>query len=217
MKPFCTGERGDVRLLQSLQPGLLRDDEVNPVWLRAPLAPHFAALRQGQRVNLSKVREAIDATAKRCDQLLMEGAGGVLVPLTRTATVADFIADLGVETLVVAPNRIGVINQVGLTVEALRKRGVAVRKVVLMDPAILDPSCGGNAGYVRKTLAGIEVFRICHLGENASQKGGVERAAKKLKKVLAGICGPDIVCPRSLERFAKAGRPSADKKTKKSR
>jgi dethiobiotin synthetase len=217
MKPFCTGPRWDVRLLQSLQPGILGDDEVNPVWLQAPLAPHFAALRQGRRVNLRKVREAVGAASRRCEVLLVEGAGGVLVPLTARETVADFMAQLAVECVVVAPNRIGVINQVGLTVEALRKRGVGVRSVVLMDPARLDPSSSGNVGCVRKTLAGIDVFRIPHLGANASKKGGVERGAKKMKKVLARLWGVDIVCPRSLERFAKAGRPSADKKTKKSR
>lgn len=216
MKPFCTGERGDVDLLQSLQPGVLSDNEVNPVWFKAPLAPRFAALRQGRDIHLSAVRKQVRALAGRCEVLLVEGAGGVLVPLTRDENVAGFIAGLQAETLIVATNRIGVVNQVGLTVEALRRRGVRVRQCILMDPAVLDPSSAGNVRYVRETLASIDVFRIPHLGPRASEKGAVERGAKKVKKVLAALCGPVIVVPL-LGRNAKASRPSADKKTKKSR
>lgn len=216
MKPFCTGERGDVRLLQSLQPGEMHDDEMNPVWLRDPLAPRFAAARQGRTVNLDAVKTRIWAQAKRCEVLLVEGAGGVLVPVTRDAVIADVIAALGAEALVVARNQIGVINQVALTIEALRRRGVKAGKVVLMDPQELDPSSAGNAGYVHKTIAGIDVFRIPHLGPRASETGVVQQGAKKVKKVLATICGPVIVVPL-LGRNAKASRPSADKKTKKSR
>lgn len=209
MKPFCTGERSDVRLLQALQPGELGDDEVNPVWLRAPLAPRFAARREGRRLDLGSVRQRVGVLAARCEVLLVEGAGGVLVPLARDRCLADFMAELDGEALVVARNRIGVINQVSLTLEALRRRGVRVGRVVLMDPPRLDPSSSGNVRYLRETLAGIDVFRLPHLGARASQKGGVERGAKKLKKTLAQICAPGNVSPRSLERLAQASRPNA--------
>jgi dethiobiotin synthetase len=216
MKPFCTGPRSDVHLLQSLQAGELRDDEANPVWLRTPLAPRFAAEREGRSVDLSAVRRQIQALARRCECLIVEGAGGALVPVSPTKTLADFMAGLPVETVITATNRLGVINQVSMTVEVLRARGIAVRRIILMGPQRPDSSTPNNATNLAKTLASIDVFEIPFLRGEVGNRSGIQAAQKKLKKVLARIWGVDIVCPRSLERFAKANRPSAEK-TKKSR
>src|ERR1700722_15876817 len=81
MKPFCSGGRADVRLLQSLQPGELSDAEMNPFYFKQPIAPLAASLGKRKKIPLNLVVEKIRAVARKCDVLLVEGSGGLLVPL----------------------------------------------------------------------------------------------------------------------------------------
>ena len=77
MKPFCTGDRGDVELLQSLQPGILTDTEANPYFFEPPVAPFVASQQIGQKIELSEVIEKISCVRNKCDVLLVEGATGI--------------------------------------------------------------------------------------------------------------------------------------------
>src|SRR5579859_4085747 len=93
MKPFCSGGRGDIHLLQSLQPGELSDDEANPFYFPQPLAPLVAA-KKNHQIRLSDVLARIQKITRKCERLLIEGSGGLLVPLGENFTVADLIAAL---------------------------------------------------------------------------------------------------------------------------
>ena len=73
MKPFCTGDRGDVELLQKLQPGKLLDTQVNPYFFPEPLAPCVAAKHAGQIIKLDDVMRRISEVQSKCDLLLIEG------------------------------------------------------------------------------------------------------------------------------------------------
>ena len=72
VKPFTAGGKGDVRLLQSLQPGELTDAEMNPHAYAAPFAPWVAA--RGRGVTLDGIATSLRALRRRCDLLLVEGA-----------------------------------------------------------------------------------------------------------------------------------------------
>jgi len=205
MKPFCSGDRADVELLQSLQRGELSDEEVNPAWLKAPLAPQIAARLEGRRVDLKGILKQVRAVAKRCDVLLVEGVGGALVPLSASATVADFAAALKCQVLVVGCNRLGAINHVRLTLEALRRRKIFCRKLILMDVEQKDLASATNGPHLRATLENIEVFSLPFLGQKASECGRVTHFAKKYQKVLARIWGPANFTARSLERPRESG------------
>ena len=93
---------------------------------RKPLSPHLAAGIEGQRIDI----ERFDLSGKPAS-LIIEGAGGVMVPLNEDFMVIDLIKKLGVPALVVAPNRLGVINHTLLTIQALRGAGIDILGVIL--------------------------------------------------------------------------------------
>ncbi|MFQ3581416.1 MAG: dethiobiotin synthase [Chloracidobacterium sp.] len=106
--------------------------------LREPLAPAVAAERAGVDLDISTCLELIRTAQTETDILLVEGAGGLLVPFTGTArngyqTVADVIETLGVPVLVVARARLGTLNHVLLTWEELRRRNLVCAGVILND------------------------------------------------------------------------------------
>src|SRR5260370_16588629 len=125
IKPFCSGSRADVRLLQSFQPGELTDDETNPFYFRDPVAPLVALRKSRRKIALKEVLRRIENVKNNCDTLLIEGSGGLLVPLAETFTVADLVAQLNAQNtsfrvIVVARNRLGTINHTILTVRHLQ-------------------------------------------------------------------------------------------------
>ena len=120
MKPFCSGSRADVRLLQSLQPGELTDAEMNPFYFAQPLAPLVAARKNQKKLRLNNVIQRIQAVQKQCDQLLIEGSGGLLVPLGADFNIANMIEKLDCQVIVAARNRLGTINHTLLTINHLQ-------------------------------------------------------------------------------------------------
>ncbi len=90
-----------------------------------PASPHFAAGLAGKTLSAAAIAAAILARRDNADITFVEGAGGLLVPLNESETFADVITKLpGVQVVIVAANVLGAINQVLLTLEALRQRGV---------------------------------------------------------------------------------------------
>jgi dethiobiotin synthetase len=106
-------------------------DLVCPHRYAEPLAPWVAAERTGRPVSLDLVRECYDRLASLSDVVLVEGAGGLLVPLTGRFSFADLAADLALPLLVVVGSRLGAINQALLTLECARGRGLAVSGFVM--------------------------------------------------------------------------------------
>ncbi|HUW31382.1 MAG TPA: dethiobiotin synthase [Planctomycetota bacterium] len=104
---------------------------INPVLLDAPLAPAVAARLQGQTILPECVAECCRRVAARHEIVLVEGVGGLLVPLTDDCTVADFALMLGLSLIVVARPGLGTINHTALTVECARTRGLRVAGVVI--------------------------------------------------------------------------------------
>ena len=127
-KPVQSGvaDGSDAACVADLAPGT----PVHPsaYVLRAPLSPHEAAAREGRRIDLDAF------TLPAASPLVVEGAGGVLVPLNETATMADLMVRLGLPVLVVARSTLGTINHTLLTLEALAHRGLTVAGVVLNGP-----------------------------------------------------------------------------------
>ena len=117
LKPFCSGGREDARLLQSLQTGLTLD-EINPFHYRKALAPGLAAPKDRKKVTLKSVVDQIFLQKNRCETLLVEGAGGLMVPLGKGFLVADLIVKLEAAVVVVARNKLGAINHILLTLNA---------------------------------------------------------------------------------------------------
>jgi dethiobiotin synthetase len=199
MKPFCTGDREDVEVLQSLQAGELSQEEMNPWFFKMAVAPLVAARAEGRRVSLAEVLPKITSVSSKCDLLLVEGAGGLLSPLGEGVTFADIIGALGGEVVVVAPNKLGVVNLVCLTLEMLEKTGDFRSKVLLMGQADPDISVASNAallgewaGESKKSnkKVGTSIFEAPFLGCNPLNSSNLKKVYKKVKKVLQALAIP---------------------------
>ncbi len=168
LKPICSGGRDDARVLRAAMDGALSLDEINPWHFRAPIAPVLAARRERKHVHLAEVLAHVRAIQKRFDVLLIEGAGGLLSPLGENFDSGDLIAALGASPLVVAPNRLGAVNHILLTLEALPRSAATGARVVLMSPPKRDASAATNAGLLAGFIDARRIFTLPWLGENFS-------------------------------------------------
>jgi dethiobiotin synthetase len=96
-----------------------------------PLAPATAAERAGEKIEWNTIDNAIQTMCRQSDVLIVEGIGGILVPVDRKLTVIDIARWLALPAVVVARPGLGTINHTLLTVEALRHAGVPVAGVVI--------------------------------------------------------------------------------------
>lgn len=194
MKPFCSGSRGDARLLRGLQENLLTLEEINPFFFCRPVAP-LADPGRHNRIRLDSVLGKIRALARRCDVLLVEGIGGLMVPLEKNFTVADVVSGLQCPVLVVSANRLGTINHTLLTVKVMQEFGIKEFAIVMMGAKKSDVSAYSNVTIVQKMLPGRDVFQLPNLGVGASFPREIKINVKKMKKVLARILEGAIFTP----------------------
>lgn len=103
---------------------------INPVFAREPLSPHLALRREGRRFDLSLVKEVFQELQDRYDQVLIEGAGGLMVPLSESYYNADLIREFRAEVVVVARLGLGTINHTLLTLQELKRRKIPVKGIV---------------------------------------------------------------------------------------
>jgi dethiobiotin synthetase len=99
--------------------------------LEPALAPAVAADREGVDLSYEAIREGCGRELSRAPVGVLEGVGGLRVPLAEGREVLDLVADLDVPAVVVAHSGLGTLNHTALTVEALRRRDVPVRGIVL--------------------------------------------------------------------------------------
>lgn len=85
-------------------------DAVCPQRFAAPIAPHLAAREEGKRIDADLLRGGLDVWREACDIVLIEGAGGLMSPLSDDDYNANLAIDFGFPLVVVAANRLGVIN-----------------------------------------------------------------------------------------------------------
>ena len=139
--------------------------------------------------------------------LLVGGVGGLLAPLANGRTVASLGQSLGSQLILVAPNRVGVVNHVLLTAEAALVRGLSVACVVLMEQEEPDASAIDNVELIRMHLPEMAdfkgVFEFPWLVEGADDPGLIALNVKKAYGVLGAIFEACVL--PSLGRNANVG------------
>jgi dethiobiotin synthetase len=127
--------------------------QVCPQMFRAPLAPHLAARAEGKEIDPTLLRTGLAVWRDRCDLVLVEGAGGLMSPLSDEDYVADLAYEFGYPLVVVARNQLGVINQTlqTLITAAAFADGLPVAGVILnnLRPAEEDLSLASNLAELR--------------------------------------------------------------------
>lgn len=138
MKPVTSGcreENGqlvsdDAQLLCQAA-GVVISDDIAPYCLREALAPAEAAKIDGVRIDFSAIKASFDRLASAHDFVIVEGAGGLMVPLTGGLLVADLARELELPLLVVARPGLGTINHTVLTCFAAQQLGLKVAGVIV--------------------------------------------------------------------------------------
>jgi dethiobiotin synthetase len=108
-------------------------EDVAPFTFKAPLTPMLAAKQDGMDITLQEIIKAGQPLADRYESVLIEGAGGVAVPLTGDSFVVDLISELRTPALIVARTGLGTINHTLLTVSYLQQHGIKVVGFILND------------------------------------------------------------------------------------
>lgn len=126
---------------------------VCPVQLALPAAPLVAARAERRRVDLDAIDRAFATLAERHARILVEGAGGLLVPLDERLDMAGLAARLGLPVLLVARAALGTINHTLLSVEACERRGLELIGVVVSHAdGTLSPADAENLTLLRERL-----------------------------------------------------------------
>jgi malonyl-CoA O-methyltransferase len=132
-KPVQTGieQDDDTATVKAL--GRCADDEVvdGGARLPGPFSPHLSARLSGRTIRMDDLLEVTDRQ-RSTERWIVEGAGGVLVPLNDRELTADFMVRLGLPVTVVARTSLGTINHTLLTIEALRSRAIEVVGAILV-------------------------------------------------------------------------------------
>jgi dethiobiotin synthetase len=145
--------------------------------LEPALAPRVAAERAGVDLSYDAIRDACEASVAEGEAAVVEGIGGLRVPLAGDREVLDLAADLALPAVVVARSGLGTLNHTALTVDALADRGVPVRGVVLNDHAGDTVAERTNPDELRRMLP-VPVWTVppLDLDEPAAAVAGVRAA-----------------------------------------
>ena len=185
-KPICCGGREDAEELQSASASAecanaITLNDVNPVWLRPAVAPYTAAMIEGRVVDVALVRETFTRLRAEHATVIVEGCGGWLVPVARDFSMADLAAEFALPVLVVAANRLGVINHTLLTVAAIRASGLVCAGVILnqVHPPAPDDAAALTNGAVLEELLDVPLLGEVEFGEGALPESVLAKLGRK--------------------------------------
>lgn len=135
MKPVQTGagEDGltDIEFIQKVIGTDRLQEAVCPYRLELPLAPLVAAKLAGQLIDVDKIKSAYFDLSSSHDVVIVEGAGGLLVPITETYFMSDLASDLRLGLIIVIRPGLGTLNHTLLTLEHARSRGLSILGFVI--------------------------------------------------------------------------------------
>jgi dethiobiotin synthetase len=113
--------------------GFLEQDKKGltcPYLFRHPSSPHLSAGMEGKKINIKHIQQATIALEKEFTTVLIEGAGGLMVPLNSKTMVLDYILDNQYPVILVSSSRLGSINHTCLSIEALRSRNIKLLGII---------------------------------------------------------------------------------------
>jgi dethiobiotin synthetase len=152
-KPICCGDRKDAEQIVAAGNSGLTINDVNPIWLKAPLAPFPAARMENVKIDIGQIFVAFKSLQARVERVIVEGVGGWLVAIRADYFVSDLAADMALPVLVVAMNRLGCLNHTLLTVRNVRERGLCCVGVALNEiPNANNLAIATNADVLRELV-----------------------------------------------------------------
>lgn len=141
------------------------DHTTAPIVFSYPASAQLAAAIDGQEIDTSLIDESTRRLAERTDVVLIEGAGGLMVPLTDDFLTIDYIASRSLPVVLVTNGRLGSINHTILSLEAIKARGIRLHSVVYnkyfdKDPVIAADTRGFIERYIRRHFPEAEIIDL---------------------------------------------------------
>ena len=161
---------------------------MNPYVFDLPASPHLAAAHERTRIDPGKIIAAFRTLGDAFDTVIVEGAGGIMVPLNDETLLIDVVGTLDLPVVVVAANKLGAINHTLLTVDALRRRNIEVLGIVFntldgdQDEAVLQDN-----PQIVQAFAGVPVLgSLPWTGDSEALYGRFQPIAKRIEAGLSG-------------------------------
>lgn len=151
----CVGASDDILLHRRIMGTGLFDEDGDgttmPALFAYPASPHLAARLEQRALDLSAIEAATARLCERYETVLIEGAGGLMVPLTEQLLTIDYVAEKGWPVLLVTSGRLGSINHTLLSLEALVARGIALHGVAWnsRDDSSDEVIAADSRGFIR--------------------------------------------------------------------
>lgn len=139
MKPVASGAKEiegklvseDAVYLKKIIDSTDDDALVNPILLKLPLAPTIAATKTGVPIDTDKIWKAYEELTNKHDFVVVEGIGGLMVPIDDTLFVADLVRKMDLPLVIVSSDYLGAINHTLLTLEYAKSRNIRIKGIVI--------------------------------------------------------------------------------------
>jgi dethiobiotin synthetase len=179
LKPISSGGTDDIKYVKG-KAGLVDDvDIVNPIRYMLPLSPYAAGKTEKVKMDLTKIKRTLKSMEKYREFVVVEGIGGVYVPIKKGSFVSDMIKKLELPAVLVARAGLGTINHTLLSVKELRLKKIRIKGIILNGFTGKELSERSNAQVIEE-LSGVPV--IGHIKANSSFHSLVKQL--KHQKVL---------------------------------
>ena len=148
------------------------EDEVCPYRLKTPASPYQSAQIAGTQIHPSTILEKFKVLQLRHSMMMVEGIGGLLVPITYRYCVADLALEIGLPLIIVSRLRGGTLNHTLLTINAAQQYGLKIKGIILN-----QHEAGGlndveiKQGELLEEFSGIPILGICPYLEDVSSEG----------------------------------------------
>ena len=161
-KPVATGEPignpGDAAAIHEVSGRCEPLEMLCPYRLTPPLAPTLAARQEGTELDIRKIHAALSSLCERHNRIIVEGVGGVLVPLDRGTLVVDLALHIGFPVLVVCRAGLGTINHTLLTLRELERAGLHVAGIVMNTTCAADTELADGSREEIERISGRRVI-----------------------------------------------------------
>ena len=175
LKPIVTGFDAQAahmsdtgRLLAALGRAVTPDEiaQVSPFRLREPLSPDMAARIEGASIDLEALNTLCgNAISRRKDALIIEGIGGIMVPLDERHTVLDWMIEIGLPAILVAGSYVGTLSHTLSALDVLARHKLKVAAVVVSESPGSAATLADTADTIRRFAANVDVFALPRLQE----------------------------------------------------
>ncbi|MBN2145652.1 MAG: dethiobiotin synthase [Candidatus Aureabacteria bacterium] len=141
--------------------GIQESEELmNPLLYSIPAAPVISAELEGKPVQLNKIRQAYKSLCEHYESIVVEGIGGIMVPLTENYLVIDLVKEFNLPVIVVARAKLGTLNHTALTIRVLKDFGIKISGIVISHSSQMDLELGEDASIaVMERITGIPVIK----------------------------------------------------------